>query len=204
MEPERHQEIIDYIYEHLNASCCNVRTGIASASCCNHVREDRDFSSYILISVSTRRFFNQHNFHQCREENQHAIREHGFQHRYSVNGWAGILGDHVIGPHIFPGHLTGETYSAFPDLTLLQLLEDLPLNIRRRMWYQHDGTPAHFSIAARQVLNDKYPNRFIGRGGPVPWPPRLPDLTPLDFFLWGHMKSLVYDTQVESEQSLIA
>ena len=72
------------------------------------------------------------------------------------------------------------------------------------MWYQHDEAPAHFSIAARQVLNDKYPNRWIGRGGPVHWPPRLPDLTPLDFFLWGPMKSLVYDTPGEFEQSLIA
>ena len=35
----------------------------------------------------------------------------------------------------------------------------VPLNIRRRMRYQHDGAPAHLSIAARQVLNDKYPNR---------------------------------------------
>ena len=49
----------------------------------------------------------------------------------------------------------------------------------------YDGAPAHFSIAARQVLNDKYPNRWIGRGGPVPWPPRSPDLTPLDFFFMG-------------------
>ena len=72
------------------------------------------------------------------------------------------------------------------------------------MWYQHDGAPAHFSIAARQVLNNKYPNRWIGRGGPVPWPPRSPHLTPLDFFLCGPMKSLVYDTPGESEQSLIA
>ena len=72
------------------------------------------------------------------------------------------------------------------------------------MWYQQDGATAHFSIAARQVLNDKYPNRWIGRGGPVPWPPRSPDLTPLDFFLWGPMKSPVYDTPGESEQSLIA
>ena len=61
-----------------------------------------------------------------------------------------------------------------------------------------------FSIAARQVLNDKDPNRWIGRGGPVPWPPTSPDFTPLDFFLWGPMKSLVYDTPGESEQSLIA
>ena len=61
-----------------------------------------------------------------------------------MNAWAGILGDRMIGPHIFPGHLTGEAYSAFLDLTLPQLLEDVPLNIRRRMWYQHDGAPAHF------------------------------------------------------------
>ena len=31
-----------------------------------------------------------------------------------------------------------------------------------------------------------------------------PDLTPLDFFLWGHMKTLVYETPVESEMDLIA
>ncbi|GFV88973.1 hypothetical protein TNCV_4911751 [Trichonephila clavipes] len=36
-------------------------------------------------------------------------------------------------------------------------------------------------------------------GGPVAWPPRSPDLSPLDFFLWGAMKGLVYDTPVVSE-----
>ncbi|GBL73687.1 hypothetical protein AVEN_230681-1 [Araneus ventricosus] len=38
----------------------------------------------------------------------------------------------------------------------------------------------------------EYPGRWIGRGGPVLWPPRSPDLTSLDFFLWGHLKELVY------------
>ncbi|KAJ4448105.1 hypothetical protein ANN_10117 [Periplaneta americana] len=38
----------------------------------------------------------------------------------------------------------------------------------------------------------------------TPWPPRSPDLTSLDFFLWGHMKNLVYDTPVESEEDLLA
>jgi hypothetical protein len=27
------------------------------------------------------------------------------------------------------------------------------------------------------------------------WPPRSPDLTVLDFLLWGYMQSLVYETQ---------
>ena len=45
------------------------------------------------------------------------------------------------------------------------------------------------------------PNQWIGRGGPVPW---SPDLTPLDYFLWGSMKSIVYGTPVTSEEDLIA
>ena len=41
-----------------------------------------------------------------------------------------------------------------------------------------------------------------GRGGSVL--PRSPDLTPLDYFLWGSMKSMVYGTPVTSEEDLIA
>jgi hypothetical protein len=28
--------------------------------------------------------------------------------------------------------------------------------------------------------------------GPMEWPPRSPDLTPIDFFLWGFVKDNVY------------
>ncbi|KAJ4439478.1 hypothetical protein ANN_07602 [Periplaneta americana] len=35
-------------------------------------------------------------------------------------------------------------------------------------------------------------------------PPRSPDLTCLDFFLWGEMKQLVYETVVETEEDLVA
>lgn len=37
-----------------------------------------------------------------------------------------------------------------------------------------------------------FPNRWIGRDGPILWPPRSPDLTPLDFFLWGYLKDKVF------------
>ncbi|GBN74260.1 hypothetical protein AVEN_73201-1 [Araneus ventricosus] len=46
--------------------------------------------------------------------------------------------------------------------------------------------------------------RWIGRGGPVAWPPRSPDLNPLDFFFWGHMRSLVCETPVDSAEDLVA
>ncbi|GFV57251.1 hypothetical protein TNCV_2822681 [Trichonephila clavipes] len=36
------------------------------------------------------------------------------------------------------------------------------------------------------------PLGYRGHFGPVNWPPRSCDLTPLDYFLWGYVKSLVY------------
>jgi hypothetical protein len=43
-------------------------------------------------------------------------------------------------------------------------------------------------------LDATFPNRSVGRDGPTPWPPRSPDITPLDFFLWGYVKDKVYST----------
>jgi len=54
----------------------------------------------------------------------------------------------------------------------------------------------------REYLNESFPNRWLGRGGPAAWAPRSPDLTPLDYYLWGHMKTLVYETKVESRAAL--
>jgi len=46
-------------------------------------------------------------------------------------------------------------------------------------------------------LNDNLPSRWIGRAVGednvmLKWPPRSPDLTSCDFFLWRYVKSLVY------------
>ena len=40
--------------------------------------------------------------------------------------------------------------------------------------------------------NTKQCIHMIGRRGGVEYPPRSLDLTPLDFFLWGHIKNNVY------------
>jgi hypothetical protein len=41
-----------------------------------------------------------------------------------------------------------------------------------------------------------FPGRCVGRDGPIPWPPRSHSITPLDFFLWGDVKDIVYKTLV--------
>ena len=53
-------------------------------------------------------------------------------------------------------------------------------------------------------LNAVFPGRWIGRGGPIPWPASSPDLNPLDYFLWGYLKSLVFETTVETDMDLVA
>jgi hypothetical protein len=71
-------------------------------------------------------------------------------------------------------------------------MEEVPLAKRMRMVFQHDTAPAHFSRLMTHHLNLTFPERWIGHGGHVRWSPRSPDLTPLDFCLWGWMKSEVY------------
>ncbi|GFX45313.1 putative transposable element [Trichonephila clavipes] len=58
----------------------------------------------------------------------------------------------------------------------------------QEMWYHQDGTTCHTARATIDLLKD----RLISRFGPVNWLPRSCDLTPLDYFLWGYVKLLVY------------
>ncbi|GFY09642.1 utrophin [Trichonephila clavipes] len=55
-----------------------------------------------------------------------------------------------------------------------------------------DGATCHTARATIDLLKDTFGDRLISRFGPVNWPPRSCDLTPLDYFLWGYVKSLVY------------
>ena len=64
------------------------------------------------------------------------------------------------------------------------------------------GAPPHWGLCVRDFLNEVFPNRWIGRDGPTPWPARSPDITPLDFFLWGYVKDNVYRTPICDLQTL--
>ncbi|GFV86384.1 putative transposable element [Trichonephila clavipes] len=67
-----------------------------------------------------------------------------------------------------------------------------PVNRANELWFQQDGATCHIARATIDLLKDTFGDRLISRFGPVNWPPRSCDLTPLDYFLWGYVKSLVY------------
>lgn len=172
----------------------------------NRIVQNPRFLQQVLFTdeanFSRDKIRNFHNNHLWSDENPQAIMERHHQHTFSVNVWVGVVGDHLIGPFFLPLRLNGQTYLDFLQEELPTLLEDIPLQLRNEMWFMHDGAPAHFSLVARQFLNAHYPNRWIGRGGAQAWSPRSPDLNILDFFLWGHLKSLVYTTPVETVEEL--
>ncbi|GFX51743.1 uncharacterized protein TNCV_5014451 [Trichonephila clavipes] len=60
------------------------------------------------------------------------------------------------------------------------------------LWFQQDGATCHTARDTIDLFKDTFGDRLISRFGPVNWPPRSCDLTPLDYFLWGYVKSLVY------------
>ncbi|KAE8745037.1 hypothetical protein FOCC_FOCC008349 [Frankliniella occidentalis] len=148
-----------------------------------------DFASNVLwtdeATFNNRANVNRHNCHYWARETPHWLRTVDHQQQWSVNCWGGILGNQVIGPHFFEGRLNAARYLQFLQDELEYLLDDVPLAQRRDHWFQQDGAPPHFGINVRNHLDQRYPQHWIGRAGPVAWPPRSPDLTPLDFFLWG-------------------
>ncbi|GFV64763.1 DUF4817 domain-containing protein [Trichonephila clavipes] len=62
----------------------------------------------------------------------------------------------------------------------------------QELWFQQDGATCHTARATIDLLKNTFGDRLISRFGPVNWPPRSCDLTPLDYFQWGYVKSLVY------------
>uniref|UniRef100_V5I843 Transposable element Tc3 transposase n=1 Tax=Anoplophora glabripennis TaxID=217634 RepID=V5I843_ANOGL len=174
----------------------------------NILRNNLNFASKILFTdeatFQRHGLTNMHNLHSWAHENPHEVSMTTFQHNFSLNIWAGIVENVLVGPFVLPHRLGAVEYLQFLNEHLPPLLEEVPLNVRQAMWYMHDGAPAHSTVVVRRWLNLNYPNRWIGRGNeaPISWPARSPDLTPMDFFFWGHIKSIVYATPVDSVEEL--
>lgn len=144
--------------------------------------------------------YNVHNEHWWtqRDHNPHVTKRDSFQVRFNLNVWAGIIGDHVLGPYFIEGSLTSTTYLELLRQVVEEMLDDVPLALYRNLYYQQDGAPPHYGRQVREYLTERFGNQWIGCGGPVAWPPRSPDLTPLDFYLWGDIKRLVYTDEITS------
>lgn len=170
-----------------------------------HIQEDDFFLKKIIWTdeskFSREGIFNRHNCHIWANQNPHAIRESGFQDKFSFNVFC-LLKDNMFYYHIYDGTLTSQRYMEILRTIVTDFLDNLPLLEFGSCWYQHDGAPAHSTREVSDILDNMFEDRWIGRRGPWIWPARSPDLTPLDFYLWGKMKTKVYETPVNSREEL--
>ncbi|CAF3839089.1 unnamed protein product [Rotaria sp. Silwood1] len=142
---------------------------------------------------------NRHNCVYYAVENPHVIITQEMN-TPGITVWAGIWVGGVIGPFFFQDNITADSY-------LKMLQNDIVPAIASEMdleeiVYMHDGAPAHYAQSVRHFLDKTFPDRWIGRRGWIDWPPRSPDLTPTDFFLWALIKERVYATKPRDLQAL--
>lgn len=104
--------------------------------------------------------------------------------------WAAISSKGVIGPYFYEESVNGQSYLQMLNEFVFPRIDQLPNNIR--LYFMHDGAPAHFDQTVRRRLSERFRNQFIGRGAPIQYPPRSPDLTPMDYAIWGIVKNNVY------------
>ncbi|GFT15894.1 uncharacterized protein TNCV_3314771 [Trichonephila clavipes] len=72
----------------------------------------------------------------------------------------------LIGPIYFDGSLTSESYTEILSGPLADFLEhEVSLRDLSRMWYQHDGAPAHKSAKPCTFLAQTFDTRILGYGG---------------------------------------
>jgi hypothetical protein len=142
-------------------------------------------------------------FHLCGRVHKQNCRIWGYEkpnevqqeplHSPKVNVWCAMSADQIIGPYFFEeSTVGGENYLAMLKEYFFPILQRQRLT--KKIIFQQDGAPAHYDLDVRAWLHQKFPGKWIGRRGPIEWAARSPDLTPLDFFLWGYLKQKVYAT----------
>ncbi|KAG8303110.1 hypothetical protein J6590_108196 [Homalodisca vitripennis] len=157
--------------------------------------EDETFLNSIIFSdESSFHISGKMNTHNCRiwgNENPRESLER-VRDNPKVNVFCAMSKFKVYGPFFFMERtVTGIIYlDMLQNFLIPQIDEDEQQDAP--FYYQQNGAPPHYLTDVRDFLNGRFPGRWIGRSGQIAWPPRSPDLTPMDFFLWGFIKDKVY------------
>lgn len=105
-----------------------------------------------------------------------------------IHVWCAISANRIFGPFYFEEAVKKENY-----LDMLQTFF-WPKLLRtadyKKYYFQQDGAAAHTSNIVQAWCHSKFGVKFLNK---EMWPPRSPDLNPCDYFLWGYLKSVVYN-----------
>lgn len=166
------------------------------------------FSSKILFSDEAHftmdGFVNKQNCRIWGDENPRVIHEKSL-HPPKVTVWCAFWANGIIGPFFFENDagnavtVNAERYQSMLRDFLWTQLSHIDVS---DVYFQQDGATCHTTRENITFLQSKFPQRVISRNSDFNWPPRSCDLTPLDFFLWGFLKSRVYANKPQTINDL--
>lgn len=142
---------------------------------------------------------NQQNCRYWANENPQQVHKRPL-HSPKVTVWCAVSQTCIIGPYFFEDDngravtVNSERYVEMITNFFIPELRRRRVPIRR-VWFQQDGATAHTARASMDVIRPLFPGRVISRFGDVHCPPRSPDLSICDFFLWGYLKARVYENK---------
>lgn len=170
-------------------------------------QEDPLFTTKIIwcdeAKFSKNGLFNRHNSHFWADENHHVFRERAFQYTWNFNVFCAIKNDRILSLHIYDDNLTGQRYLNIIQNVVVPCLNTLRNEEVENAWFQQDGAPVHNTRLVAEILEGMFQDRWIGNNGPFHWPARSPDLTPLDFYIWGYVKNKVYTEPVTTKDNMM-
>ncbi|GFX36430.1 tc3a_0 protein [Trichonephila clavipes] len=162
----------------------------------NEIAVVPDFHKRILFSDEAHFWLNGYvNKQNCRiwsEANPQVYVETPL-HPEKLTVWCALWSGGIIGPYFFKndeGHNVTVNCDRYRAMITNFFIPELNNHDVQELWFQQDGATCHTARATIDLLKDTFGDRLISRFGPVNWPPRSCDLTPLDYFLWGYVKSL--------------
>lgn len=139
-------------------------------------------------------YINSQNFRIWSTENPHQYIESPL-HPLKIGIWIAISRTRIIGPIFFHETIDSERYCGIIDQFYAQL-NDYEKN---NCWFQQDSATSHTSRHTMNHLTALFNNRIIKKDL---WPPRSPDLTPPDYFLFGSLKDSVFRRNPHTLQEL--
>ena len=131
--------------------------------------------------------------------------------------WAALGTEGLIGPYFFQKKddegnvkkddegnvktINSEHYSNLLKRKFLLALRRKGIGMTQ-VWFQQDGAAPNTAQVVLQWLGRTFDTRLIPWKSDRPWPTHFPDLSPLDFFLWFHLKERVYKVNPTSIEGL--
>lgn len=150
---------------------------------------DPHFYRKILFSDEAHFWLNGYvNKQNCRiwgDEQPEAVQELPL-HPEKCTVWCGLWAGGVIGPYFFKNEngrnvtVNGLRYREMITDYLVPKIQELDIH---DIWFQQDGATCHTARETMNLLATHFDENIISRFGPINWPPRSCDLTPLDYFL---------------------